>query len=242
MTSPPPTPVPSVSMIRSDAPLPAPSRHSASAAALPSFSTPAGMRVALPRAIGEVDAMEREVDRAERNAGPPIDVERDAVPDRGRAVGEQILDDAVDRAQHLRLVSVGRRDLDRAADRAVARDESCEDLRPAEVDPDNTLFTHVAATITARMPEQEKPYRVYKGGRAKGKVPLQRPTDGRSKDSGRGAPASAPRPTARGTLDHALARCSCWFSPSSGWSRATSRCPVASRTQTTAFRRPRQPS
>ena len=51
-----------------------------------------------------------------------------------------------------------------------------EDLRPAEVDPDNTLFTHVAATITARMPEQEKPYRVYKGGRAKGKVPLQRPS------------------------------------------------------------------
>ena len=43
------------------------------------------------------------------------------------------------------------------------------------------------------MPEQEKPYRVYKGGRAKGKVPLQRPTNGRSKDSGRGAPSSAPR-------------------------------------------------
>ena len=39
---------------------------------------------------------------------------------------------------------------------------------------DLRLFTHVAATITARMPEQEKPYRVYKGGRAKGKVPLQR--------------------------------------------------------------------
>ena len=136
--------------------------------------------------------MEREVDRAERNARPPVDVQGDAVSDRGRAIREQILDDAVDRTQHLGLVPVRRRDLDRAADRAVARDESREDLRPAEVDPDNTLFTHVAATITARMPEQEKPYRVYKGGRAKGKVPLQRPTDGRSKDSGRGAPSSAP--------------------------------------------------
>jgi len=42
------------------------------------------------------------------------------------------------------------------------------------------------------MPEQAKPYRVYKGGRAKGKVPLQRPTDGRGKGSGRGTPSSPP--------------------------------------------------
>ncbi len=38
------------------------------------------------------------------------------------------------------------------------------------------------------MPEQEKPYRVYKGGRAKGKVPLQRPQADRRTDSGAGAP------------------------------------------------------
>ena len=193
MTRPPPTPVPSVSMIRSDAPRPAPRCHSARAAALPSFSTPAGKRVALARPVGKVHAVEREVHRPESDARAPVDVEGDAVSDRGRAIREQVLDDAVDRAQHLGLVSVGRRDLDRAADRAVARDESGEDLRPAEVDPDNTLFTHVAATITARMPEQEKPYRVYKGGRAKGKVPLQRPTRRpEQEDSGRGAPSSAP--------------------------------------------------
>ena len=201
-----------------------------------------GKRVALARAIREVNAVEREVDGAEGDAGPPIDVQRDAVSDRGRTVREQILDDAVDRPQHLGLVPVGRRDLDRAADRAVARDESGEDLRPAEVDSDNTLFTHVAATITARMPEQEKPYRVYKGGRAKGKVPLQRPTDGRSKDSGRGAPSSAPRPTARGTLGHALAA-----DPARSRRRLAGReLPLgvrrASRTRTTASRHPRQPS
>ena len=148
--------------------------------------------VALPRAIRKMNAMEREVDRAERHTRPPVDVEGDAVPDRGCAIREQILDHAVDGTQHRGLVPVGRRDLDRPADRAVTRDDPREDLGPAEVDSDNTLFTHVAATITARMPEQEKPYRVYKGGRAKGKVPLQRPTDGRSKDSGRGAPSSAP--------------------------------------------------
>ncbi len=43
------------------------------------------------------------------------------------------------------------------------------------------------------MPEQEKPYRVYKGGRAKGRVPLQRqtsPTQARTDGDG---PARAPR-------------------------------------------------
>src|SRR4051794_2441223 len=152
-----------------------------------------GKRVALARPIREVHTVERKVHGPESDAGSPVDVQWDPVSDGRRTVIQQILDDSVDRAEHRRLVSVGRRDLDRAADRAVAQDESCEDLRPAEVDPDNTLFTHVAATITARMPEQEKPYRVYRGGRAKGKVPLQRPTNGRSKDSGRGAPSSAAR-------------------------------------------------
>ena len=40
------------------------------------------------------------------------------------------------------------------------------------------------------MPEQEKPYRVYKGGRAKGKVPLQRPP--RARD-GKNDPNATPR-------------------------------------------------
>ena len=94
-------------MIRSVAPLPAPSRHSASAAALPSFSTPAGKPEPLAGAIGEMNPVERQVHGAKRDARAPVDVERDAVPDRGRAVREQVLDDAVDRAQHLRLVPSG---------------------------------------------------------------------------------------------------------------------------------------
>jgi len=149
--------------------------------------------VALVRAIGEVHLMQREIHGAQGDAGPAVDVEGNAVSDRGRTVGEKILDDPVDRAEHVGLASVGGRDLDRAADRPVARDEAGENLRPAEVDPDNTFFTHVAATITARMPEQEKPYRVYKGGRAKGKVPLQRPGPDRRKDSSAGTTPGAPR-------------------------------------------------
>jgi len=39
------------------------------------------------------------------------------------------------------------------------------------------------------MPEQEKPYTVYKGGRAKGKVPLQRPAAGRAGATGGNAKA-----------------------------------------------------
>ena len=41
------------------------------------------------------------------------------------------------------------------------------------------------------MPEQEKPYRVYKGGRAKGKVPLQRPPTRRA--TAKNDPNAAPR-------------------------------------------------
>jgi hypothetical protein len=72
------------------------------------------------------------------------------------------------------------------------------------------------------MPEQEKPYRVYKGGRAKGKVPLQRPSDGRSKkDSAEARTVGSPADgSGRWITSHC---CSCWFSPSSGSSRATLR-------------------
>jgi LCP family protein required for cell wall assembly len=44
------------------------------------------------------------------------------------------------------------------------------------------------------MPEQEKPYRVYRGGRAKGKVPLQRPASSQRTDSGTGTTPRKPKP------------------------------------------------
>ncbi len=43
------------------------------------------------------------------------------------------------------------------------------------------------------MPEQAKPYRLYKGGRAKGKVPLQRPAANRGAESGSGTGPRKPR-------------------------------------------------
>lgn len=50
------------------------------------------------------------------------------------------------------------------------------------------------------MPEAEKPYRVYRGGRAKGRVPLQRhtsPQKGEAQDGGPGTTAAPPAPGRR---------------------------------------------
>src|SRR5262245_2702003 len=52
----------------------------------------------------------------------------------------------------------------------VAVNDPRGDLRPADVDPDRELLRH-AATIVRRMAQGEKPYRVYRGGRVKGRVP-----------------------------------------------------------------------
>ncbi len=133
----------------------------------------------LARSVGEMNLVKRQVHGPKSHTRAPIDVEWHAVTDRRGPIGEEVGDDAVDRLQHLLLRSVRRRDLDRPPDRAIAGHEPRKDLRPAEIDSDNTLFIHVAATITARMPEQEKPYKVYRGGRAKGRVPLQRAATGR---------------------------------------------------------------
>src|SRR5579883_646867 len=59
-------------------------------------------------------------------------------------------------------------------DGAVLGDDAGADLRAAEVDADRPSDGHDAGTLLRSMAPDEKPYRVYKGGRAKGKVPVQR--------------------------------------------------------------------
>ena len=62
----------------------------------------------------------------------------------------------------------------------VGVDDPGQDLRPAEVDADDALRRSCpAGNLTRRMAPEEKPYRVYRGGRAKGKVP-RRPRAGRA--------------------------------------------------------------
>ena len=99
MTMPPPTPVPSVSMIRFET---SPPRAEAPLGERRGVAVvlDAGRKgVALARPVREVDVVEREVDRLEGDARAAVDVQRHAVADRSRTVSPEVRDDAVDRAR-----------------------------------------------------------------------------------------------------------------------------------------------
>ena len=69
--------------------------------------------------------------------------------------------------------------------RSVGVDDPRQDLGTAEVDTDHTNARACrAGNLTRRMAREEKPYRVYRGGRAKGKVPTVRPARVRSPEDG----------------------------------------------------------
>ncbi len=138
----------------------------------------------------QVDVVEREVRRAEQEARSSLEVPGHTDTDRHGVGRVEALDDVVDRSEH---VVLGRRRggaLDGCRDAPVARDDAGENLRSTEVDSDHPGSVHGAATITARMPSQEKPYRRYKGGRVKGRVPLARHTSPPA-----APPRAAPPPT-----------------------------------------------
>ncbi len=158
--------------------------------------------------LREIEVREREIDGAERDPGPAIDVHRDADADRPTALREQLGDEALELGEELRLAARRRGNLDRAAYPAVSCDRSCEDLRPADVHPDDQVWRHDAATIPGLMPAQDKPYRLYRGGRVKGRVPLARHTSpAPTTPAGPGIDPDAHEeaPTAR-TLDRARPR------------------------------------
>ena len=129
-----------------------------------------------------------------------------------------------------------RRPLVPAHDLAVARDDAGEDLRPAEVDADRVRAAPPSAgTVTRRMAASgEKPYRVYRGGRTKGKVPLagdatasaRRRPRRRRRPGGRSAPRAGGWTWKRWTL--ARARRPRRAPRHLGASPATSRCAAAS--------------
>ena len=128
-------------------PRPAPRRHSASAAAFASFSTPTGSAEALAAPTDEVDVVDRQVDRTEGLARAPIEIRGDAVAHRATPSSRSLLDDLVERGEQLLLRARRARDLDRPPDLAVAGDVSGEDLRPADIHADRTFRPHRAATI-----------------------------------------------------------------------------------------------
>ena len=146
---------------------------------------------------------ERNVHGADDAARALVDRRREPEADRGHAVAPELVDDLVEQFEEL-LAGLGRgRAFDPIEDLTVAVDHPGCDLRPADVDTDGP-FGH-AATIRRRMAQGEKPYRVYRGGRVKGRVPtLGQPeraparTDGRR--AGSRARAEAARTEARAEL------------------------------------------
>ena len=143
----------------------------------------------------ERDVLERDVVRAERASGA-----RDRSPTGSRSRARprprrQRLDRGDDRLEQLLLRARRRRHLVALVHAPLVVDRPGQDLRAAEVDADDALGgSQAAATIPGRMADGEKPYRVYKGGRAKGKVPTAHPPgapSGRAEDR-RAKPAGPP--------------------------------------------------
>src|SRR6266700_3901754 len=182
ITTPPPTPVPSVSITIVRAPRPAPARYSASAAALPSFSSVTGRPT--PTAATESSS--------HSSAAAPIS-----------SIRRSWESSSVGRSRRCSTLPVG-------------------STMPAKifVPPTSTPRTRFSvtfggryatptrgvATMARRMsaPRGEKPYRVYRGGRVKGKVPtIPRPTrerggDGDARRDYRGPGTKQPKTGLRG--------------------------------------------
>ena len=189
---------------------------------------------ALAHAPGQIDVVEREVRRAKPTARATVEVQRHPEADRADAVLHQVGDHGVEAVEHGVLGVRGCRHLLRDADLPRPLDHAREDLRPAEVDPDDQISLHRAATITPRMPDQEKPYRLYRGGRVKGRVPLERRLgqpeqsgSGGTTEDGRGGRAGC-RAGSAGNSALALALPGCCCSLCCGASAAISRSPTGS--------------
>ncbi len=137
---------------------------------------------------------DRQVRRVEGDPRHRVEDQRHAQPDPRHVGGEEVVDGFLERRHDRRLRIERGRPLDRPDDRAVTRrrrrrGSSC--LRGRSRSP--------AARPSPRLPyplhmgADEKPYRVYRGGRTKGRVPLHAP---RRTDGG-GSVAAAGRQTSR---------------------------------------------
>ena len=139
-TSPPPIPVPSVSITTSPEPPPAPWRASASTAQLPSLSTVTGSPSRSDMIAPNGHVRERQVGRVDRHARAPVQRHGDAEADRGDLLldlGAGLLHRLDDRRHQPRLVEPERLAPDAVAHGEIGPDDAREELRAAEVDPDD---------------------------------------------------------------------------------------------------------
>ena len=97
-------------------------------------------------------------------------------PTRGAPSRSRLRDETVDLGED-RLARAVRASAPRSSGRSCRRARRCPAriFVPPRSTPIDRVRRHQAATIPGLMATDGKPYRVYKGGRSKGRVPLQRP-------------------------------------------------------------------
>ena len=123
---------------------------------------------------GEIEVVEREVRRAEDSSRPALEIRGNAKPDRPDGVAEHRVHGVVERLEHGLLGG------SRTVLLVTQVDDSLRSTTPERifVPPTSTPITRERprprATIAPRMAEGDKPYRRYRGGRVKGRVPLER--------------------------------------------------------------------
>src|SRR5262249_29494528 len=96
--------------------------------------------------------------------------------DGGDVVFLQLADDLDDRCEQDFLRLERGRTIQAPLERPVLGDETGGDLGPTEIDPDDACAGQGGGYPTSRMAPDDKPYRTYKGGRVKGKVPVSTAT------------------------------------------------------------------
>ncbi|TMK78422.1 MAG: hypothetical protein E6G45_06510 [Actinobacteria bacterium] len=162
-----------------------------------------GAPVALRHVIAQVEVGERNVDGRDHMARSLVDRRRDSEPERGNAFVEEFFDNGMETLEEGFLRFHRGRAFQPPLDPALAIDQSRRHLRAADIDPNRPLRSHLA-TIVRRMAQGEKPYRVYRGGRVKGKVPtLTAPERAPARDGDRKplrfkGPGPKARPTTKG--------------------------------------------
>src|SRR3954463_8342400 len=172
--TPPPTPVPSVSMTTSSSPRPAPALHSPIAAALASLSSPTGMpkRSCIRSRSGAFSSGRL----TQRTTTPCSWSIGDGTP-KPTAPTESSISSATAASSSARTCSCESCGVGRSRRRTTLPSVATTPAR-IFVPPRSTPIACPACTVGTVNPRMaasgEKPYRVYKGGRAKGRVPLER--------------------------------------------------------------------
>ena len=211
MIAPPPRPVPRVSISRSSTPRPAPTRHSAIAAAFASLSSPTGQAEALATWVAERDVVEREVDRVVRSRPRRWSIGEGTpkpIATTSSSISSSTAASSAASSASCASCGVGRSWRRRTSPSRV--DDAGEDLRPAEVDADRVRRRHRrVGTVTPRWPRPERSRTAStRADATKGKVPLAgRDRDdaaaGRGRGGGDGAAGDRRRtsPRTRAPLD-----------------------------------------